>query len=148
MLTRKIEDFQNKKWVTRKRPFVDRMASSWLIRKFIDRNAEFKFMEEKETGLLAGKDIVTFDVKDGDFTHHADLCTFEALVRSFGIKDKVVKKIAEIVHELDVKDEKFKVDEARGIEGLLSGIRKTAKSDAEALEKEMEVFEMLYASKT
>ena len=148
ILTRKTEDFQNKKWATRKRPFVDRMASSWLIRKFIDRNAEFKFVEEKETGLLAGKDAITFDVKDGDFTHHADLCTFEALVKSFGIKDKAVKKIAEIVHELDVKDEKFKADEARGIEGLLSGIRKTAKTDAEALEKGMEVFEMLYASKT
>lgn len=137
-----------KKWATRKRPFIDRMASAWLIRKFIDRNAEFMFMEEREIGLLAGKDAITFDVKDGDFTHHADLCTFEALVKSFGIKDKAVKKIAEIVHKLDVKDEKFKADEARGIEGLLSGIRKTAKTDAEALEKGMEVFEMLYASKT
>ena len=68
------------------------MASAWLIRKFIDRNAEFMFMEEREIGLLAGKDTITFDVKDGDFTHRADMCTFETLVKSFGIKDKAVKR--------------------------------------------------------
>ncbi|OGW57645.1 MAG: hypothetical protein A2Z09_00965 [Nitrospirae bacterium RBG_16_43_8] len=148
ILTRKTEDFQNKKWATRKIPFVDRMASAWLIIKFIDQNAEFMFMEEKDIERLIRKDIVTFDVKGGDFTHHADLCTFEALVKSFGIKDKAVKRIAEIVHELDIKDGKYSNAEARGIEVLLIGIRKTVKTDADALKKGMEVFEMLYSSKT
>lgn len=147
ILTRKTEDFQNKKWATRKRPFIDRMASAWLIKKFIDKKAVFNFMNERDMENLA-EGTVAFDVRGGEFTHIGDMCTFEVFIKSFGIKDKVVKKIAEIIHELDVKDEKFKTDEARGIEGLLIGIRKTAKSDAEALEKGMEVFEMLYASKT
>lgn len=144
---KRAEEYQNMTWVTRKRPFVDRMASAWLIKKFVDKKAVFNFMNERDMENLA-EGTVAFDVRGGEFTHFGDMCTFETLIKSFGIKDKAVKKIAEIIHELDVKDEKFKADEARGIEGLLSGIRKTAKSDAEALEKGMEVFDMLYASKT
>lgn len=146
LVSKQIEDYQSMNWVTRKKPFIDRMASAWLIKKFIDKKAVFNFMNERDMENLA-EGTAAFDVRGGEFTHFGDMCTFETLVKSFGIKDKAVKKIAEIVHELDVKDEKFKTDEARGIEGLLSGIRKTAKSDAEALEKGMEVFEMLYASK-
>ena len=91
---------------------------------------------------------VAFDVRGGEFTHVGDLCTFEVLVKSFRIKDKAVKKIAEIVHDLDVKDEKYGKPETAGVEDILSGIRKTAKNDADGLERGMAVFEMLYQSKT
>ena len=77
----------------------------------------------------------------------SELCTFEAMVKSFGLKDKGLTEVAEIVHELDVKDDRYKRAESRGVEEILSGIRKTARDDAETLEKGMSVFEMLYASK-
>lgn len=141
------EDYQSKTWATRKRPFVDRFASAWLIKNFIDNNASFSFIDEKN---LEGssKDIIPFDIRGGRFTHAGDFCTFEVLMKSFGLKDKAFKKIAEIVHELDVKDDKFRNSESEGIEHILSGIRKTAKDDHESLEKGMAVFEMLYQSIT
>jgi hypothetical protein len=143
---RRVEDYQGKTWVTRKHPFVDRMASAWLIRRFVDKNARFQFIDERELGGL-GKDSVSFDVRGAEFTHVGDLCTFEVLAKVFGIKDKALRKVAEIVHELDTKDDKYANPETSGLEKILQGIKKTATSDADALEKGMEVFEMLYASK-
>lgn len=143
----RTEDFQNKTWSTRKRPFVDRFGSAWLIKKSIDKNASFSFIDEKHLNGIS-KDVIPFDIRGGRFTHAGDLCTFEVLMRSFNIKDKALKKIAEIVHELDIKDDKFSNSEAKGIEHILSGIRKTAKDDYESLEKGMAVFEMFYQSIT
>lgn len=145
--SRKIEAYQGKIWVTRKKPFIDRMASAWLIKKYIDKDAAFAFADEKELET-AGKNFVAFDVRGGEFTHAGDLCTFEVLLKSFGLKDKVLKKIAEIVHDLDMKDDKYNSAEAKGLEDILTGIRKTAKDDTKALEKGMAVFEMLYVSKS
>jgi hypothetical protein len=142
----KLEDYQGKVWVSRKRPFVDRMASAWLIRRFIDKSATFKLVDEKDL-TAAGKEHVTFDISGGVFTHVGDLCTFEVLVRSFGLKDKAVRKIAEVVHELDIKDDKYRNPGAAGLEEILSGLRKAVKDDTELLEKGMTVFEMLYQSK-
>ncbi len=145
--TRNPEDYQGKTWITRKRPFIDRMASAWLIMKFIDKSAVFDFMNEEDVNA-AGKDSVVFDVRGGEFTHIGDLCTFEVLIRSFSLKEVALKRIAEIVHDLDMKDEKYTAAEAKGIEDILSGIRKTARDDHEMLEKGISVFEMLYAAKT
>jgi len=146
VILRNTEDYQGKMWVTRKRPFVDRMASAWLIKKFIDKKAIFRFADENDIGEL-DRDLVPYDVIGGTFTHIGDMCTFEVLIKSFGLKDKPLKKIAEMVHELDMKDEKYKNPEVKGIEDILMGIRKTVKDDMECLEKGMTVFEMLYASK-
>ena len=142
-----IKDYQRKIWVTRKKPFVDRMASAWLIKRFIDKKAVFRFINEGETGDI-DKKAVAFDIKDGEFTHRGDMCTFEVIIKVFNLKDKAVKKIAEIVHEIDIKDGKYENPEARGIEDILVGLRKSVKGDSEALEKGMALFEMLYASKT
>jgi hypothetical protein len=141
------DDYQGKTWTTRKRPFIDRMASAWLIRKFIDRDATFVFLNEKDMETVA-KHYIAFDVRGGEFTHTGDLCTFEVIIKSFGLKDKALRKIAEIVHDLDMKDEKYNAAEAKGLEDILTGIRMTTKDDAEALEKGMAVFEMLYVSKS
>ncbi len=141
------KEYQRRVWATRNRPFIDRMSSAWLIRRFIDPAAAFRFIDEKEMAA-AGNGAVTFDMAGGEFTHHGELCTFEVLVRSFGIKDKAVRKIAEIVHDLDLKDDKYGHREAAGIEEVLAGIRKTTKDDAEMLDKGMAVFEMLYQSKS
>lgn len=145
IVPRDIKDYQGKTWVTRKRPYVDRMASAWLIRKFIDPLASFDFVAEKEIAHL-GKDMVAFDVIGGEFTHTGDMCTFEVLVTSFGLKDKRLKRIAAIVHEIDMKDDKFKTPEAKGIEEILSGIRKTSKGDSDTLKRGMAIFEVLYES--
>jgi len=144
---RKAGDYQGKVWVTRKRPFIDRMASAWLIKRFIDRDAVFDFVDEMDLDKI-DKGAVPFDIRGGEFTHAGDLCTFEVLIRAFGPRDKTLKRISEIVHDLDMKDEKYKATEAKGIEDILSGIRKTAKDDRDALEKGMAVFEMIYASKS
>ncbi len=144
---RRGEDYQRRTWATRKHPFVDRMASAWLIKRFIDPKAAFRFIEERDIASLDNT-TVAFDVRGAEFTHVGELCTFEVLVKSFGIKDKAVKKMAELVHDLDVKDDKFGRPETAGVEEILAGIRKTAKNDADGLEKGMAAFEMLYQSKS
>jgi len=144
---RKPEDYHGKRWITRKKPFIDRMASAWLIRRFIDKQASFDFIDERDMDSFA-KGSVVFDMRGGEFTHVSDLCTFEVLVKSFGFKDKTVRKMAEIIHDLDMKDDKYKSAEAKGLEDILIGIRKAAKDDADALERGMTVFEMLYVSKS
>jgi len=142
-----VKNYQGRTWVTRKKPFVDRMSSAWLIKRFIDKKAAFRFIDEDEIEKI-DKVAAAFDIKGGEFTHIGDMCTFEVIVKTFNLKDKALKKIAEIVHEIDIKDGKYENSDARGIECILVGIRKTIKNDLEALEKGMTVFEMLYASKT
>ena len=147
IVARRIEDYQGRTWVTRKKPFVDRMASAWLVKRFIDKKALFKFIEEKEMENIDKKNIL-FDIRGGEFTHIGDRCTFEVILKSFAFRDRTLKKIAEIVHELDIKDGQYESPESKGVEEILQGIRKTVKDDSKALEKGIEVFEMLYASKT
>lgn len=144
---KRVEKYQDRTWITRKKPFVDRMASAWLIKRFIDPKATFKFIEERELNAI-DPDAATFDLRSGEFTHRGDLCTFEVLVKTFSIRDKAVKQIAEIVHDLDVKDEKYGNAGTTGVEEILTGIRKTGKNDLDMLERGMAVFEMLYQSRT
>jgi hypothetical protein len=143
---KEVDAYQGRVWVTRTKPFIDRMASAWFIRRFIDRNASFEFIDEPALDS-APENTAAFDMRGGEFTHVGDLCTFEVFVRSFGIRDKAVKKLAEIVHDLDTKDEKYKSVEAKGVEDILIGIRKTAKDDRDALERGMQIFEMLYRAR-
>ncbi len=147
ILTRDITKYHGRLWLTRKKPFIDRMASAWLIKKFIDSKAEFGFIDEKEIDDI-DRNSSTFDIRGGEFTHSGDLCTFEVLIKAFGLKDKILRKMAEIVHDLDMRDDKYKASGAKGLEDILSGIRKSAKDDSEALENGIAVFEMLYISKT
>lgn len=144
---RSAADYQGRTWTTRTNPFIDRMASAWLIRKFIDKSAVFHFADD-QNAETAARNSITFDMRNGDFTHVGDRCTFEVLVESFAIKDRALKQMAEIVHDLDMKDGKFGASEAAGLENILAGIRKTAKDDSDALEKGIAVFEMLYVSKS
>lgn len=138
--------YRGRLWVTRTRPFVDRMACAWLIKRFIDPAATFAFIAENAGDSLAPGAIV-FDMYGGEFTHIGDLCTFEVLLKVFGLKGKPLKELAKIVHDLDLKDGKYQAPEAAGLEGILSGIRKTAKDDHDALTQGMQVFEMLYTAK-
>ncbi|MBI4797164.1 MAG: chromate resistance protein [Desulfarculus sp.] len=140
---RRRQDYQGRLWVTRPRPFVDRMASAWLIRRFIDPEARFGFTAQDQP-LPPG--AVGFDRPGGEFSHLGDWCTFEVLVKAFGLKDKALKRLAGIVHEMDLRDGKFNAPQARGAEEILRGALRTAQDDHQALEKGMAVFEMLHAS--
>jgi hypothetical protein len=142
---RSKEDYRGRVWVTRRNPFVDRMASAWLIRRFIDSQARFEFLETDRM-VAAGLNGVSFDVPEGDFTHEQDRCTFEVLLDAFGLRGKVLRKIAEVVHDLDLKDGKFANSQASGVETILLGIRRTVKDDCEALEEGIKTFERLHAA--
>ena len=145
---RTINDFSGMTWLTRRRPFVDRLASAWLIRRFIDSEATFAFKDEADLKDPRGIREVSYDVRNGDFTHVEDLCTFEVLIRAFGLEDKGLAHLAGIVHDIDIKDGKFAAPEAPVIEMILKGIRNRALSDSETLDQGMAIFEALYLSIT
>jgi hypothetical protein len=145
---RTVQNYSRMIWLTRPRPFVDRMASAWLIRRFIDTDATFMFREESDLQEMNKGKEVSFDVRNGDFTHIDDLCTFEVLLKSFGLEGKALTFISEIVHDIDIKDGKFAVPDAHTVEMILKGIRNRALSDSETLEQGMAIFEALYLSIT
>jgi hypothetical protein len=136
------EDLRGKTWVTRKGIHVDRMASAWLIRRFIDPDAHFKFVPGK--GYKPFADEVRFDMFEAEFTHEGDHCTFEVFVERLGLHDPALRPVAEIVHDIDVKDSKFAREETSGIDKLIAGISMAQKGDEERLARGMAVFDGLY----
>jgi hypothetical protein len=128
-------------WVTRPRPHIDRIASAWLIRRFCDPDAKFAFADAAD----AARKGVPFDVLGADFGHHGEDCTFETLVKRFGIKDRRVKVVAEIVHEADLHDGKFTRDEARGVDLAISGLAASTPDDHDLLERGIAIFDGLYS---
>ncbi len=141
------EDYQRKIWVTRKNPFVDRMACAWLITSFIDHQATFAFIDDGHSRPENGGQV-TYDITRGDFTHVNDLCTFEVMLIAFGLQQPELTKMARIVHAIDLHDESRSCPEAEGLERILAGIQKTASDSNGALAQGMDVFAALYASFT
>ena len=127
-------------WVTRPNPEIDRCASAWLIRKFIDPKATFQFAGQKPRRGTP----VTFDMLDADFTHQGDLCTFETLCQRFAINDPIISQIAEMVHDADLEDEKFDRQEALGIDLMLKGLAEMEKSSDEILAAGISAIEALF----
>jgi hypothetical protein len=115
-----LKSYGGRTWVTRKNVHVDRIACAWLIRRFIDPKATFKFVPAQ--GYRAAKGEVTFDMFEADFTHVGDKCSFEVLVDRFKLREAGLGSIGEIVHDIDVKDGKFARTEAPGIAALIAGI--------------------------
>lgn len=139
-----IADYQSKKWQTRPRPFVDRMASAWLIQKCIDPHAEFIFSNSIND---SDSKIITYDMNNANFTHIGDLCTFEVLLQSFAIQDNAMEEIAKIIHNLDLNDDKYITPEAEGIKLILTSIRNSTANDQTILLKSYEIFDYLYLSR-
>ncbi|HHT9119555.1 MAG TPA: chromate resistance protein ChrB domain-containing protein [Candidatus Hypogeohydataceae bacterium YC41] len=135
------EDFQGKKWATRKRPHVDRLASAWLIRKFIDPHAEFLFLKAGEK--IPGE-AIPFDMLGAEFSHQGEDCTMETLLKKFVIKDPAAWEIARIVHDGDLKDGKYGKEEAKGLNLFLKGMADMHKDDKGLLEEGIRLFECLY----
>lgn len=135
-----VTDYRDRLWVTRPRPGVDRFASAWLIRRFIDPQARFDFVDQaSHTG-----DAVAFDMYDVGFRHEGDRCTFEVLLARFGLTDSALLRIAEIVHDLDLKDERYRPAQAPTIGMLVDGLRAACPDDHQLLPQGMQVFEALY----
>ena len=131
-------------WVTRTGVYVDRIASAWLIRRFIDPEARFKFVPPK--GYPPEPGDIRFDMYEGEFTHEGDSCTFEVLVERFTPDDAALRAIAEIVHDIDCKDDKFGRDEATDVVSVLSGIVFAHEQDTARVEAGSGLFDGLYAA--
>jgi hypothetical protein len=128
-------------WVTRPRPGVDRMSSAWLITRFIDASARFGFAPDREA---VPRDGVPFDMFGVDFSHHGEHCTFETLCARFGIDDAAVAHVAEIVHDLDLKDARFGRPEAAAIATVIDGLQLAHADDDSLLAQGMTLFDALY----
>ena len=137
-----IKDFSGKKWTTRKEIFIDRIASAWLIRKFIDTKARFVFVSKGTEKAPRG--MIPFDMYGAEFTHHGEDCTFETLMKAFDLKDLALQSIAEIVHDIDLKDNKYGRKEAEGLAQIVTGLSQKLKNDNKLLEKGLEIFDALY----
>jgi hypothetical protein len=135
--------YRHRVWVTRPRPGVDRFASAWLIRRFIDRDATFTFAAAPDRF----PDAVPFDMyQAGGFRHDGELCTFEVLLDRFGVDDAGVKRLAEIVHDIDLKEDRYHSPHTATIAGLVEGLRASIPDDAKLLEQGIVMFEALYQS--
>lgn len=136
--------FKGRTWVTRKGVGVDRIASAWLIRRFIDPEATFRFVPASGSQPVAGE--VRFDMFEAEFTHVGDLCTFEVLIERMGLDDPNLRRIAEIIHDIDIKDGKFQREETAGIVALISGLCRRIPDDHGRLDHAAGIFDDLYNS--
>lgn len=137
-------DLKGRVWVTRQGVQIDRIASAWLIRRFIDTAARFKFVPG--TGYAAQPGELRFDMFEGEFTHRGERCTFEVLVAESGLDDPALGAIAEIIHDIDLKDGKYGREEAAGIRTLIAGIASAHNDDPQRLQRGAAVFDDLYES--
>jgi len=134
-------DYRGRIWLTRPRPEIDRVGSAWLVRNFIDPNARFIFGQK----IPKKRRVVSFDMLNADFSHQGDDCTFETLTKRFGIQDKNLQKIGEMIHDADLDDGKFGRNECIGIDRVLKGWAKEGLADQEILRRGFECFEALHA---
>lgn len=137
-------DLIGKTWVTRRGVHVDRIACAWLIRRFIDPQASFRFVDAKTHQPSEGE--LRFDMSDAEFTHEGDRCSFETLVlRSGHTEDTALAAIAEIIHELDIADGKFARPETPGLGAMLSGICASTDDDLERIARANDALDQFYA---
>jgi hypothetical protein len=137
-----LKKYQGRRWFTRRNLFIDRLASIWLIKRFIDRHPRFYFVSEEET-VTGG---IGFDMVGAEFTHAGEDCTFETLIKQFGLNQDVgLRAIAEIVHDIDLKDNKFNRLEAAGFSATIRGVANMLKNDNKLMRQGILLFDGLYA---
>ena len=136
-----VSDFQNRRWVTRQNMHIDRLASAWLISQFIDKRPRFYFVPEDET--MEG--AIPFDMFGAEFTHHGEDCTFETILKRFGLTTiPALRELAEIVHDVDLKDDKFNRLEAAGLKAIIDGLSETLRDDRKLLQQSSAIFDGLF----
>ena len=137
-----VAKYQGQRWVTRRNLHIDRLASAWLIKQFIDKRPRFYFVADGE----AFEGAIPFDMFGAEFTHHGEDCTFETMLKQFGLAgSKGLREIAEIVHDIDLKDDKFHRLEAAGLNAIIDGLSKVLRDDRKLLQQTSIVFDGLYA---
>lgn len=148
-----IKKLKGRTWVTRDNVFVDRIACAWLIRRFIDPDAKFKFASSKKYKPQRGE--IRFDMFEAEFTHEGDMCSIEVMIRRLGLDQRMLAPIAEIVHDIDLRDKKFGRPEAAGLKTLFSGIVTAHPVDEDRIERGgkvlddlLEYFKRHYKSQT
>jgi hypothetical protein len=132
--------FQGKLWATREHVHIDRLCSAWLIQRFIDPKARFVFTAES----AIPDDAIPFDMFGKEFSHHGDDCTFETLINVFQLKDKALDNIAEIVHDIDIKDRKYQRQEAAGLDMVVRALSNSINDDHRTIEVGTIVLNGLY----
>jgi hypothetical protein len=137
-----LTKLRGRRWVTRPRPHVDRIASAWLIKRFIDADAVFVFAPPAEFP----KDAIPFDAPGVELSHQGEDCTFETLVKRARLRDRRLTRLAEVVHEADLRDGKFPHEEARGIDVATRALLAASPDDHQVLANGMTLFEGLYAT--
>jgi len=137
-----ITKLRGRRWVTRPRPHIDRIASAWLIKRFIDTDAEFAFAPPAEFP----KDAIPFDAPGVELSHQGEDCTFETLMKRARLRDRRLTRLAEVVHEADLRDGKYPHDEARGIDVAVRALLAASSDDHHVLAQGMALFEGLYAT--
>jgi len=129
-------------WVTRRGVGIDRIACAWLIRRFIDAKAKFRFVAARGCRPPIGE--VRFDMYDGEYTHQGDRCTFEVLLARFELRDRGLRVLGEIVHDIDCKDEKFGHREASGVALVMDGIARASSDDRVRIDRGSAVLDSLH----
>jgi hypothetical protein len=137
-----LAKLRGRRWVTRPRPHVDRIASAWLIKRFIDAEAVFVFAPPAEFP----KDAIPFDAPGVELSHQGEDCTFETLVKRARLRDRRLVRLAEVVHEADLRDGKYAHEEARGIDVAIRALLAASADDHQVLAHGMMLFEGLYAT--
>ncbi|MEK7794128.1 MAG: chromate resistance protein ChrB domain-containing protein [Candidatus Hydrogenedentota bacterium] len=137
-------EYRGRRWVTRPGVKIDRIASAWLIRRFIDPAAEFAFERAGEQSHAPRE--LRFDTFDGEFTHEGDLCTFEVLVARFDIADPGLRVLSEIVHDIDLKAQRYERPETSGVASAIDGICAGHAEDVKRLAAGATLFDALYES--
>jgi len=139
----RAKDFRGRTWITRPRPGIDRFASAWCIRRFVDVKAKFGFSDSSRP-LRAGQ--IPYDLPEVEFGHHGSHCTLETLVHRFGIEDAGLDPLLRVVHDLDFKESRYGMPECAAVARLVDGLRARFNDDAELLEQGIVMIDALHLS--
>lgn len=137
-------ELKGRVWVTRRDPHIDRLATSWLIRRFVDPAARFRFVDASGGTVLKGEQ--SFDMIGADFTHEGDKCSFETMVSRLHLESPALRHLAEIVHDLDLKDGKFGRSDAAGVQRLVDGLSAAHPDSGARVQAALPIFDTLFAS--
>jgi hypothetical protein len=137
-----LSTLRGRRWVTRPRPHIDRIASAWLIKRFIDPQAQFVFAPPADFPT----DAIPFDAPGVELSHQGEDCTFETLVKRARLRDRRLTRLAELVHEADLRDGKYPHEEARGIDVAVRALLAASPDDHQVLANGMTLFEGLYTN--